>query len=68
MTLKESVFAWARRMADAAGVKPHHYIIESDGFVYAMPEEREGDALAFWPLPCLGVDGEAAFASGKLND
>ncbi len=32
MTLKESVFAWAARMAENEGVVPHHFLIQGDGF------------------------------------
>lgn len=66
MRTREAIFAWAERMAanDPDICVPHHFIIQSDGFVYAMPEM--GDALAWWPLPYIGPDGEADFAAGRL--
>jgi hypothetical protein len=66
VTTKEAIFTWARRMAADGGLEPHHFIIQSDGFVYAMPEKHGGDALSWWPLPYLGPDGEEELAAGRL--
>ena len=66
MTTKDAVFAWAARMAEAACIEPDHFIIQPDGLVYAMPKNRDDDAIAWWPLPYLGPDGEAEFTAGLL--
>ena len=66
MTTREAVFAWAGRMAADVNIEPHHFIIQSDGNVYAMPENRDSGALGWWPLPYLGPAGESEFAEGLL--
>jgi hypothetical protein len=68
MTLKESILTWARRQAEHDNVEYVDLLIQSDGFVYAMPENRDAGAVAWWPLPYLGHEGEAAFAAGELTD
>lgn len=69
MTTREAVLAWAARMASANQIDPDDVdlVIQSDGFVYALPKgDHDRDALGWWPLPYLGPDGEAAFARGDL--
>lgn len=67
MTTKEAVFAWAMRISAERDIcVPHHFVIKPDGRVYAMPED--GGWLAWWPLPYLGPEGEAALAAGELFD
>lgn len=66
--IKEAVLAWAKRMAEYEEVEYDELIIQSDGCVYAMSKNRDAGAVKWWPLPYLGVNGEAAFAAGKLTD
>ena len=66
MNIKEAIFAWAARVATEGGIEPHHFVILRDGFVYAMPERPDGDALSWWPLPYLGPEGEDELAAGHL--
>lgn len=68
MTIKEAVLAWARRMAEHEKVQYADLVIQNDGYVYAMPSNHDDGAVAWWPLPYLGPDGEAALASGDLTD
>ena len=64
---KKALLAWARRMAEHEGVKCARFIVQSDGYVYAMPTGKDKDAVAWWPLPFLGVAGESEFAGGRLS-
>jgi hypothetical protein len=65
--IKDSIRAWARRTAAHAGVVDcAELLIQADGFVYAM--SSSGEALAWWPLPYLGPDGEEALEAGELED
>jgi hypothetical protein len=70
VTIKEAVIAWSKRQADSEGLGPRvdRFIIQSDGFVYAMPAPPKVDALSWWLLPYLGPEGEEAFARGDLTD
>lgn len=64
--VKAAILAWAKRMADHEEVSYGTLVIQSDGYVYAMPADRDRDAVAWWPLPYLGPDGEEALAAGEL--
>lgn len=69
MKTKEAVLAWASRMArsEEIDVEAVDLMIQSDGFVYAMPKgDHDKGALGWWPLPYLGPEGEAAIARGDL--
>lgn len=69
MTTKEAILARARRMAVHDGIEgPLVFTIQDDGNVYALPVRNgtERDAVAWWPLPYLGREEEAALADGAL--
>lgn len=68
MTIKEAILAWAHRTARHDNIAYDHLVILSDGFIYAMPADQSSGAVAWWPLPYLGPEGEQAFASGELTD
>lgn len=63
--VKAAILAWARRMADHDKVQYVDLVIQSDGYVYAMPADHDRGAVAWWPLPYLGPGGEEALASGE---
>lgn len=68
MTTKEALIAWARRMAAHEGVENvAEFVIQSDGFVYAMRAKDDDGPLAWWPLPYLGPEGEADLEAGALE-
>lgn len=63
MKIKEAVFAWAKRMArlEELDIDRLDFVIQSDGHVYALPkDDHDRGAVAWWPLPYLGPEGEAA--------
>ena len=65
MTNEETITAWARRMAEREGVASTRFIVECDGYVYAMPDDPAEGAVAWWPLPPINNDGTRALSDSE---